>query len=121
MAPLWKVNLYHRDNYCCQKCGTTVNLTLHHLFPKSLYPELKTNMNNLITLCERCHQNYHNKYCKRDINVCNPVHFLGWLGKEYVTNGYQTKPKYLVKIDKRYAKDTNRIWKEVKEEDEESN
>lgn len=112
IAPLWKINLFHRDNYCCQKCGSTVNLTLHHLFAQSKYPHLRTNMNNLITLCESCHQHFHNVYCGRDIDKCTPFNFLKWIGDDYASNGFNKKPKYIVKFDKRYKEGSNRVWKD---------
>lgn len=106
MTCLWKLNLFKKYNYCCCKCGCTVNLTLHHLFPKSLYPHLKTNVVNQIVLCEDCHKHYHNNFLKRNIEKCNPITFLQWLGSEFA------KPKYLVKIDKRYKEGSNRIFKD---------
>ena len=112
MVALWKLNLFKRDNYCCLKCGKTVNLSLHHIFPKSLYPELKTNMDNQVTLCEDCHKDFHNNYLKRNIEKCNPITLLEWLGEDFIENGYKTEPDYLVKIDKRYEENFNRIFKE---------
>lgn len=113
MACLWKINLFKRDNYCCCKCGCTVNLSLHHLFPKSIYPEFKTLLVNQCTLCEECHKDYHNNFLKRNIYACNPFTFLQWLGEEFVENGFKRDPKYLVEIDKRYKENTNKIFKDV--------
>jgi len=40
----------------CEACGRTTNLTVHHIFPVSIAPELELTENNLITLCETpCH------------------------------------------------------------------
>lgn len=117
MPPNWKLDLYKRDNWCCQKCGSSVDLSIHHLFPKSKYPELKMNRANLITLCQTCHQFYHNWHCRRNIDKCTPLTFLEWLGEEFVSNDYETEPKFIVKIDKRYQDNFNRIWKEFVEED----
>lgn len=116
IAPLWKIHLYQRDSYCCQKCGSSVDLSVHHLFPKSKYPELKMNRANLITLCQTCHQHYHNWHCKRDIEKCNPITFLEWIGEEYVQKDYSQDMKFIVRIDKRYKEHFNRIWKEVDDE-----
>lgn len=116
MAPNWKLELYKRDNWCCQKCGSGVDLGIHHIFPQSKYPELKRNRANLITLCNTCHQYYHNVYCKRSIEKCNPLTFLEWLGEEFVDNNFSHEPRYIVKIDKRYKEHFNRIFKEKVEE-----
>jgi 5-methylcytosine-specific restriction enzyme A len=49
----------HRDNYMCTKCKTknsiTNSLQVEHVKPKSIYPELMFDLNNVITLCKRCH------------------------------------------------------------------
>jgi len=36
---------------CCAICGSTENLTVHHLLDKSRYPKYQFEWNNLITLC----------------------------------------------------------------------
>ena len=42
-----------RDGYKCVKCPNTTNLEVHHIVPVS---KGGTNaMNNLITLCHKCH------------------------------------------------------------------
>jgi len=46
-----------RDNYKCQQCDVTSNLQIHHIIPKS---KGGTNtLNNLITLCAKCHKELH--------------------------------------------------------------
>ena len=116
MACLWKVNLFKKYDYCCLKCGCTVNLSLHHLFPQSLYPEFKTMFANQVVLCEECHQHYHNVYLRRDINKCNPITFLEWMGEEFVENDFKHEPVYLAKIDKRAKKKHNKIFRDDEEE-----
>jgi hypothetical protein len=61
----WKALLkavYARDHYTCQrcKCGTTGGMSMkssvaHHIKSYSDYPELRTDMGNLVTLCRKCH------------------------------------------------------------------
>lgn len=41
----------------CEWCGSTNNLLVHHL-DENRY---NNNIDNLITLCKRCHQNLHTK------------------------------------------------------------
>ena len=51
-----------RDNYRCQKCdfyneefkGSAVDVD--HILSKRKYPELKDNLDNLMTLCPNCHR-----------------------------------------------------------------
>jgi len=45
----------NRDNNECQLCGSTDNLQPHHILPRSKYPELACNNDNIITLCKTCH------------------------------------------------------------------
>ena len=45
-------NVLRRDNFICQYCGTTKNLTLDHLLPRSRGGE--TTWLNLVTACSRC-------------------------------------------------------------------
>jgi 5-methylcytosine-specific restriction endonuclease McrA len=51
--------MLERDNYKCVRCPSNNNLTIHHIKPKSDYPELKNDINNVITLCRECHDREH--------------------------------------------------------------
>lgn len=46
-----------RDDYTCQICGMREPeiMQVDHIKPKSLFPELRHEMNNLMTLCPNCH------------------------------------------------------------------
>ena len=60
----WRKNVYLRDNFTCQCCGDNKghNLVAHHILNYSEYKELRTDINNGITLCEDCHIAFHRKY-----------------------------------------------------------
>jgi 5-methylcytosine-specific restriction endonuclease McrA len=47
-----------RDKQCL-KCGIPKPLSVHHVLPKSLYPEKTFDLNNLKTLCCNCHAQLH--------------------------------------------------------------
>lgn len=49
---LTRYNLFKRDSYECQYCGTNKDLTLDHLIPKSKGG--KSNWTNLVTACKHC-------------------------------------------------------------------
>lgn len=49
---LSKDNIFRRDQYTCQYCGTRKDLTLDHLIPKARGGT--TTWNNLVTACKRC-------------------------------------------------------------------
>lgn len=47
-----------RDNDTCQVCGNKNNLEVHHIIPFILIGE-KGGLDNLITLCHKCHKEVH--------------------------------------------------------------
>ena len=57
----WRKEIYNRDNYICQKCGDNIghNLNAHHIFAFNKYKNFRMNLNNGITLCNKCHINFH--------------------------------------------------------------
>ena len=64
---LWiKKKCLERDQYTCKKCGDTdIKLNVHHILPYSEYPQLGSDIDNLITLCVDCHKKIHkNEGCK---------------------------------------------------------
>ncbi|UII26611.1 HNH endonuclease [Fulvivirga maritima] len=49
---LTRQNVFKRDNFTCQYCGTKKELTLDHVVPRSKGG--KSAWNNLVTACKRC-------------------------------------------------------------------
>lgn len=60
----WRKDVYERDNYTCQCCGSNKSGTLvsHHLNGYHWDKEHRTDMNNGITLCDKCHTEFHRIY-----------------------------------------------------------
>lgn len=56
-----KRDLYRqlKNNKYCIICGSSKNLTLHHIKPIKDYPELKYRYDNLRPICKKCHKNLH--------------------------------------------------------------
>lgn len=57
----WRLNVYKRDNYKCTKCGSKEKLNAHHILSWSSHPDKRYNVDNGITLCEKCHIELHKK------------------------------------------------------------
>ena len=49
---LTRENIFRRDRFQCQYCGTSKDLTLDHVVPKAKGG--KTSWTNLVTACKRC-------------------------------------------------------------------
>jgi DNA excision repair protein ERCC-4 len=46
---------YTRDGRKCKMCGSKIKIQAHHILRWANYPGLRYDLNNLITLCKRCH------------------------------------------------------------------
>ena len=55
-----------RDGALCAKCGSTANLHIDHILPKSKFPELTFDPINLRVLCQPCNWK---KATKIDIDI----------------------------------------------------
>lgn len=59
-ARAWTLAIFRRDKFTCQLCKTVRrNLQAHHKFPWALFPSLRFEVSNGITLCKGCHNALH--------------------------------------------------------------
>ena len=60
----WRNEVYKRDNFTCQVCNDSQggNLNAHHLEGYVNNKDLRTTLSNGITLCEKCHKDFHHYY-----------------------------------------------------------
>lgn len=59
----WRTKVFQRDEYTCQKCSQHgYKLNSHHIFDWKNYKYLRFEVNNGITLCDKCHRDFHKKY-----------------------------------------------------------
>ena len=59
----WSIQVRERDNHKCQKCyKKRKTLNSHHLNAFNWDIENRYNINNGITLCEKCHKEFHKIY-----------------------------------------------------------
>lgn len=70
----WRISVYKRDDFTCQSCKrNNVRLHAHHILSFSEYPEKRLDVDNGITLCEKCHNpiysgSFHNIFGTRKNN-----------------------------------------------------
>lgn len=65
-AKKWRMDVFFRDNFTCQKCNKKGNkLNAHHLYNFSSHKELRNEVSNGITLCESCHRTGEDSFHKR--------------------------------------------------------
>lgn len=58
----WSYDVRSRDEFSCQICRYNRGTVAHHVFSYKEYPELRTELDNGVTLCMRCHQDFHQHY-----------------------------------------------------------
>lgn len=74
----WRKSVYERDNYTCQKCKKRGNqdINAHHISNYSNDEDNRYNIDNGITLCVKCHKEFHKKYGLRNNNLSQIKEFL---------------------------------------------
>lgn len=58
----WRIQVYQRDNYTCQKCGVKGYLQAHHIIPISQDISKIFDIDNGLTVCVSCHEKIHNRH-----------------------------------------------------------
>jgi len=55
----WRAACLERDGHMCKTCESQENLIIHHIKNWETHPELRLDVENGITLCQRCHVKCH--------------------------------------------------------------
>jgi len=62
----WSYDVRRRDGFTCQKCGRNRGkMHAHHIESYHANVELRTDLSNGVTLCDRCHFEFHDIYGRR--------------------------------------------------------
>jgi len=80
LISLWfpfRKQILKRDNNSCKKCESNIKLEVHHIMSKSKYPHLKYDVHNCITLCKKCHSEFHHTYGTIKFTKDNFNNFIG--------------------------------------------
>jgi hypothetical protein len=74
---LWREAVFARDSWTCQKTKIIgCRLVAHHINNFADYPELRTSIENGITLSKDSHDKFHKKYGKRNNTREQLIEFL---------------------------------------------
>lgn len=75
---LWRTEVFKRDNYTCKCCGTTKSgvFNAHHIYDYKNFEEYRTDIDNGITLCTKCHKLFHKEYGMKGNNYNQIIEFL---------------------------------------------
>lgn len=65
----WRTEIYERDNYTCQKCKQVgYKLRAHHIESYAEHENKRCDVDNGVTLCDKCHLKFHKIYGRNKIN-----------------------------------------------------
>jgi len=79
---LWRQEVYERDDYTCQYCGEYGGkLNVHHLDGYHWCIEKRVDVDNGITLCKNCHNEFHHIYGR---NNNTREQFIEWLNNKSI-------------------------------------
>lgn len=59
----WRKAVFKRDDYTCMCCGSRgFEINAHHIFNYATHKDMRFDLDNGITLCKKCHKQFHSKY-----------------------------------------------------------
>lgn len=59
---IWRDSVYRKDGFRCICCSSNTNIHAHHINSYHSHPELRTDVDNGVTLCKTCHYNFHKEF-----------------------------------------------------------
>lgn len=73
----WRVAVIRRDKVC-QVCGSRQHRQAHHINHASYFPELRFDVANGVTLCSKCHSQFHNNFIGNTRKMCKLADWLNF-------------------------------------------
>jgi len=71
---VWRVEVIHRDKRCII-CGSLKGRQAHHMNSGSYFPDDRYDVENGVTLCSKCHMNFHNNFKRSYREKCTKYDF----------------------------------------------
>lgn len=73
----WRLDVYERDKFTCQKCGQVGGeLNAHHVLGWARFESARFKLSNGVTLCKKCHHTFHNTYTRTRFTEEDYVEFI---------------------------------------------
>ncbi len=71
---IWRVGVIRRDPKCVI-CDSMERRNAHHINSGSYFPDERYDINNGVTLCYKCHMNFHNNFKRSYREKCTEYDF----------------------------------------------
>lgn len=75
---VWRAQVIMRDKRC-RVCGSMEKRAAHHINHGTYFPEQRYDVNNGVTLCGKCHMNYHCNYHRSYRTKCDLYSFNNFM------------------------------------------
>lgn len=71
----WRLTVYEKYNYKCWVCESREDITAHHFYGYTEFPDKRIDIDNGVVLCQRCHVGYHAYILSKKLSII-PDNFI---------------------------------------------